>query len=154
MLPELRATMEQKRQQQHFIDMIVILIVGLGVLNAMTMSTFERTRELGVLSALGTRRRRILGLIITEALLEGVIGCSAGLLIAAALLYGMGTINMSSFSQADMLGVRLPSSVELHIQWGAVLSAVTTSLLTVLFGGLWPAYRASRLEPVEAMRYT
>jgi ABC-type lipoprotein release transport system permease subunit len=152
-LPELKATIEQKRQSQHFIDLIVILIVGLGVLNAMTMSTFERTREFGVMAALGTRRRRMLALIVTEALLEGLLGCAVGLALAVALLYGMGTIELAGFSQQDMLGVRVPSAVRLRLEWSAVKSAVSTSLLTVLLGGLWPAIRASRLEPVEAMRY-
>jgi putative ABC transport system permease protein len=152
-LPEIKATMEQKRKQQHIIDVVVILIVGLGVLNAMTMATFERTRELGVLAALGTRRRRVLALIVTEALLQGAVGCLAGIVLAVGILYGIGTVHLGTLSQSDILGVRFPQVIYLHVQWQGLVSAATTAFLTVIAGGLWPAIRASRLKPVEAIRH-
>jgi len=152
-LPELRNTMTQKRQQQHFVDLVVILIVGLGVLNAMTMSTFERTRELGVLAALGTRRRRLLALIFCEALLQGLVGCVAGTALAAGIVFSLGTIHLGAMSQNDIMGVRFPAVVVMKIYGTGVISAAATAFLTVTAGGLWPAIRASRLEPVEAMRH-
>lgn len=152
-LPELKGTMTQKRQQQHIIDLVVILIVGLGVLNAMTMSTFERTRELGVLAALGTRRRRLLGLIVTEALLQGLVGCIAGTALAAGILYGLGTIHLGAMSNNDIMGVRFPPVVTMRLYGMGVISAAATAFLTVTAGGLWPAFRASRLKPVEAIRH-
>ncbi|HEY4223055.1 MAG TPA: ABC transporter permease, partial [Myxococcota bacterium] len=74
LLPELTGTLAAKRQGQYSVDFIIFLIVALGVLNAMTMSTFERTRELGVMLALGTRPRRIVAMIGLEALLQGLLG--------------------------------------------------------------------------------
>jgi putative ABC transport system permease protein len=152
-LPELKATMAQKRRAQHLVDLVVILIVGLGVLNAMTMSTFERTRELGVLAALGTRRRRLLGLIVTEALLTGLLGCVAGIAIALAIIYGQGTLSLGGFSSGDMMGVHFPAAIRLGVQCQALVSAAATAFVTVLAGGLWPAIRASRQKPVEAIRH-
>lgn len=154
MLPELKETMRTKRESQRVIDYIVMLLVGLGVFNAMTMSTFERTRELGVMAALGTRPRRILALIVTEALLQGAIAFVAGLLIALAFIYGFGTIDLSGIVKGDMMGARMPSVVQLHLMPLAVKNAATVAFGTVLIGGLLPALRAARLKPVEAMRHT
>jgi ABC-type lipoprotein release transport system permease subunit len=153
MLPELKGMMEQKRSQQHIIDVVVILIVGLGVLNAMTMSTFERTREIGVMASLGTRRRRILAILVGEALLQGLLGLAIGLSLAAALLYGLGNVSMTSVSGSDVMGIRFPAAIHLKIAWVAMGSATVTALFTVLAGAFWPAWRASRLKPVEATRY-
>ena len=152
MLPELQSTLRLKRKGQHSIDVIVFLIVGLGVLNTMTMSVFERTREIGVMLALGTRPRRVLALIVTEALLQGVLGLAIGLSLSAALLYGVGGIDLGGLASGDVMGIRFPSRVELHLPLTAVGSASVTILATMFAGGLLPALRASRLVPVDAMR--
>jgi len=152
-LPELQATMAEKRRYQRVLDLVVILIVGLGVLNAMTMSTFERTREFGVLASLGTRRRRIVGLVVIEALLQGALGCVAGVLLALGLLYALGSLRLGGLSEQDMLGVQLPAVVDVALHPAALVNAVVTALATVLAGGLWPAIRAARHAPAEATRY-
>ncbi|PZR11454.1 MAG: hypothetical protein DI536_17665 [Archangium gephyra] len=68
MLPDMKASMDSKRKSQGVMDFVIFLIVGLGVFNAMTMSVFERTREFGVLASLGTPPRRLLGMVMFEAL--------------------------------------------------------------------------------------
>jgi len=145
--------MAVKRRQQHIVEIVVILIVGLGVFNAMTMATFERTREFGVLVSLGTRPERILGLVVAESLLLGLIGCLVGVAIAMGVLHGLGAVSLAAFAQQDLLGVRFPAVIHLHVHGQALASAAATALLTVLAGGLWPAFRASRLKPVEATRF-
>ena len=154
-LPELKGAIDAKRKNQHLIiDIIVLLIVSLGVLNTMTMSTFERTREFGVLASLGTRPRRIWGMVALEALLEGLIGFGAGLGIAWAVLHGIGTASLSSLSGGmDILGARMPDTIRLAVHAPSVVSAGVVTALTILAGGLVPAIRASRLKPVEATRY-
>lgn len=152
MLPELKNTIRIKRQGQHSLGAIVFLIVGLGVLNIMTMSVFERTREIGVMLALGTRPRRVLALIVTESLLQGLLGLAIGLALSAALLYGAGSIDLGGLASGDMMGIRFPSRVELHLPPGAAISAGITILATMSVGGLLPALRAARLRPVDAMR--
>ena len=151
-LPELKSTLALKRKGQHSVDVIVFLIVGLGVLNTMTMSVFERTREIGVMLSLGTRPRRVLALIVAEALLQGVLGLAIGLSLSAALLYGAGSIDLGGLAAGDVMGIRFPAHVELHMPFTAVKSAGITILATMFAGGLLPAIRASRLVPVEAMR--
>ena len=153
-LPELKGAMDAKAKNQRIVDIIVFLIVSLGVLNTMTMSTFERTREFGVMASLGTRRRRILGMIVLEALLLGLIGFSLGVGLAYAILHGVGTVNFAGMGGGtDMMGARMPDALQLRVHLGSVASAAVTTLLTMLAGGLIPAIRASRLQPVEATRY-
>jgi putative ABC transport system permease protein len=154
MVPELKSAIDAKRKNTRLIDIIIFLIVALGVLNTMTMSTFERTREFGVLASLGTRPRRILAMVAIETLLQGLIGFAAGLCFACGLLYGIGTADITSFGgNMDVLGTRLPGALQLSVSPGAVLSAALTTAITMLAGGLVPATRASRLKPVEATRY-
>jgi putative ABC transport system permease protein len=152
MLPELKSTIEVKAQGQYAIDFIIFLIVGLGVLNAMTMSTFERTRELGVMVALGTRPRRLLGMIVLESMLQGALGLLIGFALSVVTIRAIGTVDLSMFAQNDMLGVRMPSIVHLKVDAGSVGNAAITVFATMLLGGLLPAIRAARLAPVEAMR--
>jgi ABC-type lipoprotein release transport system permease subunit len=153
MMPELKGMMEQKRKSQHVVDYIVFLIVALGVFNAMTMSTFERTREFGVMASLGSRPRRIVGLVLTESALQGALGLAIGLALALALLYGIGTMTITAVQGSDIMGVRFPPTIVLKLNYAAVGNAALTALLTVVAGGLWPAVRAARLKPAEAARH-
>jgi len=123
-----------------FLGIFAILVGGLGMMNANLMSVFERTREIGILRALGWRRRRIIGLILGESL---VIALAGGLL-GMGLGVGLTSLARLSPAVASMLeGVFTPA-----IFWQAWL----TSLLLGVVGGLYPAWRAARLTPIEAMR--
>jgi ABC-type lipoprotein release transport system permease subunit len=123
------------------ISFLAILVGGLGVMNTLLMTVLERTREIGVLRALGWRRRRILSMILKEALLLGLLGGAVGILVAFSLAY--------LFSLIPMYGSLITPRWAVDIFLRAILVAV----LLGIFGGLYPAYRAVRLQPVEALRY-
>ncbi len=123
------------------ISVLAIFVGGLGVLNTMLMAVFERTREIGVLRTLGWRRRAILGLILRESLLLGFIGGIAGLGIAFGLVYLIGQVPLVGEAFAAVWGLDL------------FLRAMLVALVLGLLGGLYPAFRATQLEPVEALRY-
>jgi putative ABC transport system permease protein len=154
MLPQMKASIETKRKNQRLIDFVVFLIVGLGVFNAMAMAVFERTRELGVLAALGTRPRRILALVMLESLWQGLLGFVVGVALAAAILYGIGTVDLGAQMGGDVMGVRMPSNLVLRLFPGSLVSAAVTAFFTALLGAIIPALRAMRLKPVEALRHT
>jgi ABC-type lipoprotein release transport system permease subunit len=123
------------------ISFLAILVGGIGVLNTMLMSVFERTREIGALRALGWRRRSILGLILRESLILGALGGLTGILIA--------------FSIAQLLQITPLIGDLLSPQWDFQVFSrtIVSALLLGILGGLYPAYRATRLQPVEALRY-
>jgi ABC-type lipoprotein release transport system permease subunit len=152
-LPELKGAIDAKRRNMRLVDAIIFLIVSLGILNTMTMSTFERTREFGVMASLGTRGRRVLAMVFLEALLQGLIGLLLGVALAWGLLHAVGTVDYTGLTaNTDILGVRL-DVVRLAVNAGAVAEAGVVTLLTMLAGALVPALRASRLKPVDATRY-
>ena len=115
---------------------ISLFVGGIGVMNVMFVSVTERTREIGVRKALGARRRTIL----LQFLYEASIICLGGGVLGLALAYGVTEV-------IDRM--LLPAS----ISWGIVLVALVVAVGTGIVSGFVPAWRASRLDPVEALRY-
>lgn len=133
--------MQNSSSMINSISFLAILVGGVGVLNTMLMSVFERTREIGVLRALGWRRRRILGLIVREAIVLGLLGGLAGIAVA----YGLAWLLLQIPSYGEMLN----PVWTLNIFARAIIVALSLGIL----GGLYPAFRATQLQPVEALRY-
>jgi putative ABC transport system permease protein len=115
---------------------IALLIGGIGVMNIMLVSVTERTGEIGLRRALGARRRRIMAQFVVEAMMLTSIGGVLGILIGSGLA-----------RLIDIL-VHVPTAVPM---WAVILSLVASGGVGLIFG-IYPAYRASRLDPVEAMR--
>ena len=136
---------------------IIFVIVAIGIFNTMLMSVAERTREFGVMMAIGTSRGRLFGLIMTEgavlALSSAAVGLALGLTIHAVIAhYGIdftalmgGDYEMAGISFAGRIYSRL--SPQVVTKWTAVVIAL------VLASAAYPAWRATRLQPVEAMRH-
>ena len=120
----------------------VALILGsIGLLNTMVMAVFERTGEVGLLRALGWRRRRVLLLILGEALVLGLLGALVGTVLA---YLGVFALSKEPTSTAFIDPNLPPSVVGIGLAMGVGLS---------LLGGLYPALRAARLDPTEALRH-
>jgi putative ABC transport system permease protein len=120
----------------------VALILGsVGMLNTMLMSIFERTREIGILRAVGWRRRRVLQLVLGESLVIALMGTVLGMLLA---VIGLRAITMAPTARG-FISPNLPPEV--------LLIALAMGVGLSLLGGFYPAVRAATLEPTEALRY-
>ncbi|MBN3037188.1 MAG: ABC transporter permease [Candidatus Diapherotrites archaeon] len=120
----------------YVVSVIAILIGGVGIINTMLMSVMERMKEFGVLRSMGWTSDDVLRLVITESVLLGVsggiIGCVGGLSLISA-------INL-------VMPFPLVASNEL------LIAALIFSLILGVFGGTYPAWKASKLDPIQAMR--
>jgi len=124
------------------ISLLAIFIGAVGVINTMIMSVYERTREIGVLKAVGWTDRRILGMILGESIVLTLIAFVVGTIVAVVGVELILTLSPS------VGGIITPS-----FSYDIFLRAFLVAFLVGVFGGLYPAYRASRLSPTEALRY-
>jgi ABC-type antimicrobial peptide transport system permease subunit len=136
---------------------IILFVATLGVVNTMLMAVFERTRELGMLKAIGMSERRIIWLILTESLLlvlaSSLVGILGGLLIDSYLvLKGLDLRNLTAGFSMGGLGID-PVVRGAITQKGLVVPIVLLGV-TCLIASIYPALRAARLQPAVGMRET
>ncbi|HSF42949.1 MAG TPA: ABC transporter permease [Thermoanaerobaculia bacterium] len=118
---------------------IALLVGGIGIMNIMLVSVTERTREIGVRKAVGARRQDVLVQFLIEAVTLSLVGGAIGL----ALGYGLGVV----------VAKAIPNFPPAHVPLWAVVLAFGFSAVVGIFFGIYPAAKASRLDPIEALRY-
>lgn len=123
------------------ISLLSVFVGGIGMTNALLMAVFERTREIGVLRAVGWRRWRILWMIMQESLLLSFLGGCAGIALGLLMVLGIQSLPFGA------------SLMQAHFTPQLAAQAMVVALSLGTIGGLYPAFRASRLSPLEALRY-
>jgi len=131
---------------------ISLLVGGIGVMNTMYTSVLERTREIGVLKAVGAKRKHILSLFLIESGLLGLIGGVIGVLLGAAVS-GLAGRFMGRALAFGPLGSVSGGSLVPSLSPGLIVGALALSFLLGALSGAFPARQAARLRPVEALRY-
>jgi putative ABC transport system permease protein len=122
---------------------ISLLVGGIGIMNIMLVSVTERTREIGIRKAVGAKRRTILIQFLLEAIVLCLFGGGLGILFGIGLGSGLSAY-IKSLTQVPFESVVTP---------GLMIFAVMYSAAIGLFFGVYPAYRASKLDPIEALRF-
>ncbi len=117
---------------------VSLLVGAIGIMNMMLVSVAERTREIGIRKAIGAREKQIVIQFLSESILISFIGSMAGLLLGVGLSQGVGRL---------WLGYNVPFSI-----WPVILS-VTVAVVVGLASGVFPAFKASKLNPIDSLRH-
>jgi putative ABC transport system permease protein len=140
---------EAERAQDRFTSLLVLIasislfVGGIGIMNIMLATVTERTREIGIRRALGAKQKDIVTQFLVEAVVQTTIGGLAGVVIGLGIVFGAPPLwNL-------IVGSNLPAQLS---YWSIVLSVGVSILVGVMFG-LYPAWRAARLDPIEALRH-
>ncbi|MCI0505820.1 MAG: FtsX-like permease family protein [Gammaproteobacteria bacterium] len=131
-----------------FIKIMLVSIVLISIMNVMVMAVYERIREIGTISAIGTRPGRILSLFVTEGLLLGLVGTASGTIISLIIIAVLNVTQLTfSFARQDNL-VLAPD-----ISAPEVLTICAVVIVVAILASVQPAWKASRMDPIMALRH-
>jgi putative ABC transport system permease protein len=130
------------------IKVMLVSIVLVAVMNVMVMAVYERIREIGTISAIGTPPRRILALFVTEGLLLGVAGSVIGTALSLAAITAL-NIWKISYNFGQQQGLLLAPAIPA----GEVLSIAAMVIVVAVLASLQPAWKAARMDPITALRH-
>ena len=156
-LPDLYNAELLDKRGAYFMWFFFGALASIGILNVLLMSLFQRIREFGMLQALGMRPNDLVRLLLAEGLLLGLAGTALGLLLGCAATYPLVVYGIDFAAMQDSVpvsNVALDTLIKGIWAWDKMLLWSAYHVLLSLLAALWPALRASRLEPVESLRAT
>jgi putative ABC transport system permease protein len=152
--PETDLMVSTTNQYSYIIIIIIMIALAFGIINTMLMSVLERTREIGMLAALGMNRPKVFRLILSETVLLTMVGVPLGFLgswIAIERLSKTG-IDISSFSGAAMSGFGYSSIIYPQFPTAQIFSVMVIVVSTALLASIFPSLKAIKLQPADALR--
>jgi len=153
--PEIKQTIATKSSFTSFFGIVLVLIAAIGILNIMLMAVFERTREMGVLAALGMKSRQILGLYLLEGSFIGLVGGVAGCALGSALNLWLAAVGLDISYASGMgevsalMGTRIYPSLSL----ASIVSRAVLVVVVAALASLYPAWLAAHREPAQALHH-
>lgn len=151
-MPEVAIGIEQDRKGGEMFMFIIMLMVLLGTVNTLIMSVFERTREFGVMKALGTPRLQIVSMVFWEAAWMSALGVSLGVALGTGLVEYMAIDGLKMFDEPiEFGGLKLSVIYPMNTFLGNVVYPFYIVVASII-GASWPAWRASNLDPTAALR--
>ena len=149
--PELAQFAEMERSMSFLFLSIVIIVAVIGILNTMLMAVYERVKEVGVMAAFGYKRLNIVSLFVMEGVFIGVIGALVGCVIGVVVVYYFSGAGMN-FAGADVVEFMEPV-IYPRLSVTDVVFPFVFAVGIALLAALYPAYKASSVEPAEALRH-
>ncbi len=139
----------------YFIYLIVLAIVAVVVANTLLMSVFERTREMGILAALGMKGRQIMGMYLLESATLGAIGVVLGVVLGSLGVYYLATVGVSYGELAaeySSTAFVIAGTIYARFQWADTVVLAIVCWIIMMLASLYPAWFATRKEPIDALR--
>jgi ABC-type lipoprotein release transport system permease subunit len=134
-----------------FFYLIILAITASVIINTLIMSVYERTREIGILAAVGMRSGRIMGLFLAESLLLAIGGVLLGLVLGVFAVY-LFNINGFYIGKMGLSGMLVGDTIRARLTMDNTIRVSIMTLIATILSGLYPAVMASRMEPVQALR--
>lgn len=153
--PELAAALNQKGAAMNIFSVIIELIAGIGILNLLLMAVYERTREIGLLGAMGLKPRQIATLFILEGAMIGAVGTAIGVVLGMIINVSLGAVGVdfAAFSTITEYMALISGRVYPSFGLGNIFGRAITVLIIATLAAWIPAVEASRREPAEALHY-
>lgn len=134
------------------LDLIVMLVVAVVIANTLLMAVFERIREMGILAALGMKRRQIMLMLLLEAAILGLAGIVVGVGLGLAGVWYLATVGFAAGETGSAVeNIAMGSTYYARFVPGTFAALSLWTLVVILLASLYPAWYAARLEPVEAL---
>jgi ABC-type lipoprotein release transport system permease subunit len=153
--PEMEAALSTKGGVMNVFSVIILVIAGIGILNLLLMAVYERTREIGLLGALGMKPRQISMLFLLEGAMMGLVGVVFGVALGLLITFTVGKIGFDFSAFANMTEYTALISERVYPTLGTekLTMRVVTTLVIAVLASFYPAREASQSEPAAALHY-
>jgi putative ABC transport system permease protein len=153
--PELEAAIATKSQGMEIFSYIMLIIVGIGILNLLLMAVFERTREIGVLGAIGLRPGQISLLFLLEGAMMGLVGAAFGVALGLLfnVLFGVIGFDFSAFSSITSYTALISGKIYSTLGTEKLLGHVLAVVIIAILASFYPAREAAHQEPAKSLHY-
>jgi ABC-type lipoprotein release transport system permease subunit len=153
--PELQAALGTKGGVMNIFSVIILLIAGIGILNLLLMAVYERTREIGILGALGLKPRQISLLFVLEGTMMGLVGVAAGIALGLAFNGLLKSVGLDYTQFANVTSYMALIGGRVYPDWGLdkIIGRSLTVVIIAALAAFIPAREASQREPAEALHF-
>ncbi len=151
--PEMKQVMEMNNQMMGAFGIFLLLIAAVGILNLLLMAVFERTREIGLLAAMGLKRAEIMALFMLEGLWIGLLGAVFGLALGGGIVAYLKDAGMPWATGYSDLAALTGGRIYFDVGVSTLVERVLTVIGLAALAALYPSWQASRREPAEALHY-